>query len=46
MLVVDGVAAAPAGAPLLRVQAGLIREGTEVKLAAPAAAAPAKAAAN
>lgn len=46
MLVVDGVAAAPAGAQLLRVQAGLIREGTEVKLAAPAAAVPAKAAAN
>lgn len=46
MLVVDGVAAAPAGAQLLRVQAGLIREGTEVKLAAPAAAAPATAAAN
>lgn len=46
MLVVDGVTAAPAGAQLLRVQAGLIREGTEVKLAAPAAAVPAKAAAN
>ncbi|WP_066253901.1 efflux RND transporter periplasmic adaptor subunit [Hydrogenophaga flava] len=46
MLVVDGVAAAPAGTQLLRVQAGLIREGTEVKLAAPAAAVPAKAAAN
>lgn len=48
MLVVDGVAAAPAGTQLLRVQAGLIREGTEVKLAAPAAAAaaPATAAAN
>lgn len=46
MLVVDGVAAAPAGTQLLRVQAGLIREGTEVKLAAPAAAAPATAATN
>lgn len=47
MLVVDGVVAAPAGTQLLRVQAGLIREGTEVKLSAPAAAAlPAKAAAN
>jgi membrane fusion protein, multidrug efflux system len=46
MLVIDGVAAAPAGTQLLRVQAGLIREGTEVKLAAPAVAAPAKAASN
>ncbi|MDQ7745486.1 efflux RND transporter periplasmic adaptor subunit [Hydrogenophaga pseudoflava] len=46
MLVIDGVAAAPAGTQLLRVQAGLIREGTEVKLAAPAAVIPAKAAAN
>ena len=46
MLVIDGVAAAPAGTQLLRVQAGLIREGTEVKLAAPAATLPAKAAAN
>jgi RND family efflux transporter MFP subunit len=48
MLVIDAVAAAPVGAQLLRVQAGLIREGTEVKLAAPiaAAAAPAKAASN
>lgn len=33
MLVVEGVAAAPVGTPLLRAQAGLIREGTEVKLA-------------
>ena len=46
MLVIDGVSAAPAGTQLLRVQAGLIREGTEVKLAAPAATLPAKAAAN
>lgn len=46
MLVIDGVAAAPAGTQLLRVQAGLIREGTEVKLAAPAAVIPVKAAAN
>lgn len=46
MLVVDGVTAAPAGTQLLRVQAGLIREGTEVKLAAPTATIPAKAAAN
>ena len=48
MLVLDNVAAAPVGAQLLRVQAGLIREGTEVKLAAPAAAvvAPAPAASN
>jgi membrane fusion protein, multidrug efflux system len=36
------------GTQLLRVQAGLIREGTEVKLAmpAPAAVAPAPAASN
>lgn len=46
MLVIDGVAAAPVGTQLLRVQAGLIREGTEVKLAAPASTVPAKAAAN
>lgn len=48
MLVLDGVAAAPVGTQLLRVQAGLIREGTEVKLAAPApvVAAPAPAASN
>ncbi|MGM9428241.1 efflux RND transporter periplasmic adaptor subunit [Hydrogenophaga sp. MI9] len=50
MLVLDGVAAAPVGTQLLRVQVGLIREGTEVKLAAPAApstaAAPAKATSN
>ena len=46
MLVVDGVTAAPAGTQLLRVQAGLIREGTEVKLAAPTATLPAKAAVN
>jgi membrane fusion protein (multidrug efflux system) len=46
MLVIDGVAAAPVGTQLLRVQAGLIREGTEVKLAATAATLPAKAAAN
>lgn len=44
MLVIDGVAAAPAGAQLLRVQAGLIREGTAVKLAAPTAAASVSAA--
>lgn len=46
MLVVDGVAAAPAGTQLLRMQAGLIREGTEVKLAAPAATPPVTAATN
>ena len=46
MLVLDGVAAAPVGAQLLRVQAGLIREGTEVKLAAPATATTAPAASN
>lgn len=46
MLVVDGVSAAPEGSQLLRVQAGLIREGTEVKLAPPATALPVKAAAN
>jgi membrane fusion protein, multidrug efflux system len=48
MLVLDGVTAAPVGTQLLRVQAGLIREGTEVKLAmpAPAAVAPAPAASN
>ncbi|QBM29620.1 efflux RND transporter periplasmic adaptor subunit [Hydrogenophaga pseudoflava] len=46
MLVVDGVTAAPAGTQLLRVQAGLIREGTEVKLAAPAATPPVTAATN
>lgn len=46
MLVVDGVVAAPAGTQLLRVQAGLIREGTEVKLAAPAATPPVTAATN
>lgn len=47
MVVLDGVAAAPPGTPVLRVQAGLIREGTAVSLgdakaparsAAPAAA--------
>ncbi len=37
MLAIEGVAAASAGTPLLKAQAGLIREGTEVKLpAAPA----------
>lgn len=46
MLVVDGVAAAPVGAQLLRVQAGLIAAGTAVKLAAPAAAALSPAAAT
>jgi RND family efflux transporter MFP subunit len=47
MLIVDGVKAAPVGTQLLRAQAGLIREGTEVKLAAPAAApASASAASN
>jgi RND family efflux transporter MFP subunit len=35
MLLVDGLAAAPVGTQLLRVQAGLIREGTEVQMAAP-----------
>jgi len=44
MLVLDGVPAAPVGAQLLRAQAGLIAAGTEVKLAAPTAAAPAPAA--
>jgi hypothetical protein len=39
MLIVDGVKAAPVGTQLLRAQAGLIREGTEVQLAAPAPAA-------
>lgn len=43
MLVIDGVALAPAGTQVLRVQAGLIREGTAVTLAAPAAAASAPA---
>ena len=33
MLVIDGVTLAPVGTTLLRVQAGLIREGTAVKLA-------------
>lgn len=37
MLVVEGVAAAPVGAQVLRVQAGLIREGTEVRQAKAAA---------
>jgi len=48
MLVIDGVAQAPAGTTLLRVQAGLIREGTEVTLTGPsaAAAAPAQPAAS
>jgi membrane fusion protein, multidrug efflux system len=47
MLVLESVAAVPVGTQLLRVQAGLIREGTEVKLAVPAAAsAPAQAATN
>jgi len=48
MLIVDGVKAAPVGTQLLRAQAGLIREGTEVQLAAPAmsSAAPAPAASN
>jgi len=45
MLVIDGVALAPAGTQVLRVQAGLIREGTAVNLAAPAAAAAAAASA-
>ena len=45
MLVLDE-ATAPAGTWLLRVQAGLIREGTEVKLAAPPDQAPAKATSN
>jgi RND family efflux transporter MFP subunit len=38
MLVIADVAAAPAGTQVLRVQAGLIAAGTEVKIAAPAAA--------
>ncbi|MNU02405.1 hypothetical protein D3C72_2461000 [compost metagenome] len=32
MLVIDGVTLAPVGTTLLRVQAGLIREGTAVTL--------------
>ena len=43
MVVLDGVAAAPPGTPVLRVQAGLIREGTAVSLGD--AKAPAKSAA-
>ncbi|UCU95844.1 efflux RND transporter periplasmic adaptor subunit [Hydrogenophaga taeniospiralis] len=39
MLVIDGVALAPVGTTLLRVQAGLIREGTAVTLTGPTAAA-------
>jgi RND family efflux transporter MFP subunit len=38
MLVVEGLAPAPVGTQLLRVQAGLIREGTEVQVAPPVAA--------
>jgi RND family efflux transporter MFP subunit len=41
MVTLDGVASAPVGTPVLRVQAGLIREGTAVTLASTnAAAAP------
>ena len=41
MVMLDGVAGAPPGTPVLRVQAGLIREGTAVTLAsANTAAAP------
>ncbi|MFW5328846.1 efflux RND transporter periplasmic adaptor subunit [Hydrogenophaga sp. ZJX-1] len=43
MLVIDGVALAPVGTTLLRVQAGLIREGTAVTLTGPSAAATAPA---
>ena len=44
MVMLDGVAGAPPGTPVLRVQAGLIREGTAVSLAgATAAGAPAAA---
>ncbi|HAX19846.1 MAG TPA: efflux transporter periplasmic adaptor subunit [Hydrogenophaga sp.] len=43
MLVIDGVALAPVGTTLLRVQAGLIREGTAVTLTGPKAAATAPA---
>jgi hypothetical protein len=39
MLVIDGVTRAPAGAQVLRIQAGLIREGVAVKIATTAAAA-------
>jgi len=46
MLVIDGVALAPVGTTLLRVQAGLIREGTAVKLTGSTAAATASAASN
>ena len=41
MVLLGGVAAAPPGTPVLRVQAGLIREGTAVTLAGASAAAPA-----
>jgi RND family efflux transporter MFP subunit len=43
MLVIDGVALAPVGTTLLRVQAGLIREGTAVTLTGPTASATAPA---
>ena len=43
MLVIDGVSLAPVGPTLLRVQAGLIREGTAVTLTGPTAAATAPA---
>ncbi len=44
MVMLDGVAGAPPGTPVLRVQAGLMREGTAVSLAgATAAGAPAAA---
>ena len=48
MLIVEGLKAAPVGTQLLRAQAGLIREGTEVRLATPAtaSAAPSPAATN
>ena len=45
-LIVDGVKAAPVGTQLLRAQAGLIREGTEVQLATPAAGSAPPAASN
>lgn len=38
MLVIDGLAQAPVGTTLLRVQAGLIREGSAVTLTGPTAA--------
>jgi RND family efflux transporter MFP subunit len=46
MLVIEGVAAAPAGAQILSVRAGLIREGTAVTLEAAAPASASAPAAN